>query len=400
MNWRITYFLFGAIAASYVFIEDIQIKERHEEVIKLTVRNTKNIIPEHVTIIKPDDRYKIIDCYAGATSIRSHKFMEMFSGKIDPLNAFYKVNSEDYLYTYIEGLDSLTQEDIILLGYRGINLGPPSSMLTYYLHEMNKEYQNTVVFMPGNFIKQGDKMRSVCHKKYYGSRYIGASWPGMNKDNSWEYINYVLPEKNNIYVFSYSNGSIVRDDLIRTKGYNPKSLWSISISDAIDFAKEYDEHTEFTRPEKLDRISGIIDIETNYEGGKAPWNLSKFLKEKVNNDPKKMYYQACSLDSGVAINMVLLINTLGMIGVENYDGVIRYQNRLRNIIIDIVTIDGPAPYYWGAVNLLTQTNFLPDLRKRHRLKLSHYEILPYAIESFKDIALKGNILKTYRNDNE
>jgi hypothetical protein len=328
--------------------------------------------------------------------------MGMFDGKLDPLNAFYKATNQDYLYSYVSGLDRINSDTLVLLGFRGINLGPPSSQVTYYLNELYKDYENTIVFMPGNFIKYDDKFMSVCHKRTYKERYIGASWPGMNQDNSWRYINYMLPEKYHLYLFGYSNGSIVRDDFIRVKGIEPKSLWSITISDALTFSKEYDENTHWTHPEQLSKIDGIIDIETNYEGGRAPWNLSKFLKERVQHDPTKMYYAACSLDSGVALNLVLLINTLDMIGVENYDGVIRYQNYLRNITIDIVANHTGNPYIWGAVNLKTQTNFLPDLTPRRRISLSHYDILPYSIESFKEIALKRNLLKreVVRNDKE
>mgnify|MGYP001043419121 CR=1 FL=1 len=401
-------FVLGVFLSSYVmykhFIEEKhKAKITHERIVGL-----KHEIPERVYVIKPKDANRLEDCtdesyvYHGGR-IWTHPFMKYFDEKYDPLNAFtYSYSPGNYIYHYFQGLSSIDEHTSVMIGLRGDTAGPHRSAVTKNLYRsVFTKFKNTMIYMPATFHAKGGGdlknnstvLQSICHRRVYDGQYIGSGWPGMSDGHSWQVVNSLLKDKAKLFVFAYSNGQIVQDDFFRTsyveKGYVPR--WA-SVSNAWDFMQEYDSKTKFINDGDVRRIFGVVDIETNYSGAYPIWDLGKFIKNHIDGDTSKIYYAACGIESPVAINHVKLIQALGLLGFEQSNGVVRYMNSSRNIIIDILTYNEGNPYAQKNVNLETQTIFLKDNNVGHRLSLGHYAIVPYVTDQFAKLAAERRIL--------
>lgn len=398
-------FLLGITFAFYLFIDHqklIQEKQiRQHEVI----HSVKQNIHDSLYIIKPSDANRLQDCsdesyvYHGG-KLHSHKFMQFFGMDENIVNGF-KYSANKPVYHYIHGLNSLDEDTIVMLGFRGNTAGPHRSRVTSSLYSVYQRTNNSLIYMPSSFHAKQNKnleddktiLQSVCHRRYYDGQYIGSGWPGVSDGHSWQVFNRLFKNKNKLFLFSYSNGQIVREDFINTEikeGVLKPSY--ASASNAIEFLKEYDSKTYFVSSKEMERISGIVDIETNYSMGKPLWDLAKFIKNHIDGQKGKLYYAACGIESVVAINHIKLIQSLGLIGYELSNGVVRYMNNERNIIIDILTYNKSNPYTWGRVDLINQTVFLRDNTVEYRLSLGHYMIVPYVTEQFRLLATERKIL--------
>lgn len=374
----------------------------HERIVSL-----REQIPEQIYIIKPTDINRLHDCAGDDDSpsmewseLKGYKFMELFSGKTDPLNGFLLYGKYP-VYNYIHGLDELDENTTVLIGIRGNTAGPHRSLVTPQLYKLYKKFKSTIIYMPGMFYSHdGTKtatkdasLQSVCHGRKYQQNYIGGNWPGVSDGNSWRLINKIFKDKTKLFIFAYSNGQVVKEDFIRTAVVNQQFIpQHTSISNAFEFLEDYDSKTHFVNEQEMHRIGGIVDIETNYSTGIPLWNLGKFIKDHIDGVKGKIYYAACGLDSAVAYSHVTLIQALGLSGIELGNGVVRYMNDSRNVIIDILTMNTSTPYSYGKVNLLAQTRFLKDTTVGHRLQLTHYTIVPYAIDQFGRLAAERRIL--------
>lgn len=367
------------------------------------INSIKEEIPEQVYIIKPSDANRLEDCsdesyiYHGG-KLKTHPFMEFFEMKNDPLNAFF-MSANSPVYHYIHGLNRLDDETAILIGFRGNTAGPHRSRVTSSLYKVYERYKDTLIYMPSTFHNKGgeplDKaiLQSVCHRRFYDGQYLGSGWKGMSDGNSWRVINKLFKNKNRLFVFAYSNGQIVREDLITTankEGFLRPTY--AAASNSIEFLNDYDYKTYFKYDSELSRIYGLVDIETNYSSGQPLWDLAKFIKNHIDGDSKKIYYAACGIESPVAMNHIRLIQSLGLLGFELSNGVVRYMNDQRNIIIDILTLNKSNPYTFGYVNLEQQTIFLKDNRVSYRLSLGHYMIVPYVTDQFAKLANERGLI--------
>lgn len=398
-------FLLGIAFAFYILVEyNMQDKERkyqkHQRIMSI-----KEKIKDELYIVKPSDARRLQDCtdesyvYHGGR-IFTHGFMKYFDMKDDPINGFLYSHKKP-IFNYIHGISNFNEETIILIGLRGDTAGPHRSGVTTNLYKLFQQYENTLIYMPGSFhAKNNGKiedpntiLQSVCHRRTYDGEYIGSGWPGMSDGHSWEVINRLFKDKAKMFIFAYSNGQIIQDDVFRTKLLYGHSIPQYaSVSNAFEFLQEYDSKTYFVKENEMGRISGVIDIETNYSGAYPLWDLAKFIKKEIDGNPQKIYYAACGIESVVAINHVKMIQALGLIGTELGNGVVRYMNDSRNVIIDILTYNKPDPYTYNHVNLVTQTIFLKDHRVGHRLSLGHYKIVPYVTDQFAKLAHERGIL--------
>jgi len=403
-------FVIGAISAGFWFKEDVEALIEKKRVVQYEKQKELQTIreeaPKEVYIIQPDDSHRLQDCtdedyeYHGGR-LKSHPFMKFYEGRKDPLNGFL-LSDKSPVYNYLHGLSTLDDDTVVLMGFRGNTAGPHRSRVTTGLEKIRDEYNNVLVYMPSSFYnKDGtpieDKkttLQSICHRRRYEGKYIGSAWPGMNYGYSWKVYDRLLKNKAHVFVFSYSNGQIVREDILDTKfsrGFRPNY---VSIANYFEFLEQYSKRTEFIRKDKIPLLDGAVDFETNYSGEKPLWDLAKFIKEQVDGNPTRMYYAACGIESVVAINHIKLIKSLGLIGVELPNGVVRYMNDTRNVIIDVLTFNKPEPYVYANVDLIKQTTFLKDNRVGKRLSLGHYMIVPYAADQFKQLAAERGLLKS------
>lgn len=404
-----TAFLLGGAFSAYILFNHFLDEKQKKIITHERITGIKQHIKENVYIIKPKDANRLEDCtdesyvYHGG-KLWTHGFMKYFEMKDDPMNAFtYSFSPGNYIYHYFQGLSSIDEDTLVMIGLRGDTAGPHRSGVTKNLHRsVFTRFKNTMIYMPATFHAKGGGdlensatvLQSICHRRVYDGQYIGSGWPGMSDGHSWQVVNRLLKDKSKLFVFAYSNGQIVQDDFFRTsyqeKGYIPR--WA-SVSNAWEFLEEYDSKTKFINDGDVRRIYGVIDIETNYSGAYPIWDLGKFIKNHIDGDPKKIYYAAAGIESPVALNHVKLIQGLGLMGFEMGNGVVRYMNNSRNVIIDILTYNQPNPYAYGNVNLETQTIFLKDTNViGHRLSIGHYAIVPYVTDQFAKLAAERKIL--------
>lgn len=388
-------FIIGFTAGILFTIHD-QYYYKYQASIRLedNTRKIKNNFQSEVSILKPEDKHSLIDCsdesrIYGSEPLKTYDFMEMFHAKLDPLNGFMYSNGYP-LFVYTAGLDKLNETSTLFIGLRGDTAGVHRSLLTPKLHLLHREHESSILLMPGSYAKIGDNLfQSVCHRRNYRNvGYIGSKWPALI-DKSWEVYSRLLGNHAKAFIFSYSNGGVARDELLRVTG--EVQINNVDISNAFDFSRQYAYSTTFVSP-KVDYISGLVDIETNYSRRAELWNLTKFLIQFVHTNPKKLYYAATSLESPTTFNHIYIINALNMIGMELDSGVVRYQNSTRNIIIDIITIPKHDPYSYRNVNLSYQTIFLKNNNVTDRLHTGHYKIIGYAVSAFNTIAKQRKLL--------
>lgn len=347
-------------------------------------------VQQRVYVIKPEDSNRLVDCtdeVSRGGPIGHYPFMKFYGGQLDPLNGFIESNSWP-VYIHARGLERILPKSLVIIGFRGDTAGIHRSLITPKLYGIYDTFENSVLYMPGSYIKlENGKYQSVCHKRFYRSDriYIGDKWPSMIAGGSWKIYSDVLGEHSHIFMFSYSNGGLARDEYIKT---NPLYPESISITNSQDFI-EYARLTKFADP-RVERIEGMMDVESVF-AGPALLDLGKYLLEEVNQDQTKFYYSACRIDSFSAAPHVSLIRALSLIGYELPSGVIRYQNHLRNIVMDIIPKAGT--YSYGAIDLSTQTTYLPDNRSRPKYETDHFKILGYATSEFKKLAQERGLLK-------
>ena len=396
-------FILGISFIFYLGIERMfQIEENKIKKHQI-IQTIKEELPEKLYILKPSDANRLQDCsdesyvYHGG-KLKYHPFMKLFDMEEDPINGFFMSNKAP-VFHYIHGLKSIDEETVVMIGLRGNTAGPHRSRVTTSLYSVYARYNNSLIYMPSSFHNKGgqplDKaiLQSVCHRRFYDGQYLGSGWKGVSDGNSWRVFNKLFKDKNKLFIFAYSNGQIVREDFINTsvrEGFFRPNY--ASASNAIEFLNEYDSKTYFVNSKDMERIHGLVDIETNYSMGQPLWDLAKFIKNNIDGHPKKLYYAACGIESVVATNHVKLVQSLGLIGYELPNGVVRYMNDSRNIIIDFLTLNKSNPYSFKNVNLVTQTIFIKDNNVGYRLSLGHYMIVPYVTSQFALLASERKIL--------
>lgn len=348
-------------------------------------------IQEQVYIIKPADRNRLVDCsdeVSNGGPLHIYPFLKFYEGKLDPLNGFISSNGWP-VYVHMRGMERLNPHSLIFMGFRGDTAGVHRSLITPRLYSIYDDSSNTALFFPASYIKlENGSYQSVCHKRHYRSDriYVGDKWPSMVDGGSWRIYSKVLGEHSHIFMFSYSNGGLARDEYIKT---DPRYPDQITITNNDHFLDQYSRATEF-KDSRIRFIDGMMDVESVF-AGPAMMDLGKYLYDEVTNDNSKFYYSACRIDSFSAGPHVALIRGLSMIGHELSNGVIRYENAMRNIVMDI--IPKPGRYDYGSIDLTTQTTFLPDRRVKIRFETDHFKILGYATTMFKQLARERGLLK-------
>ena len=348
-------------------------------------------VQQQVYVIKPSDRNRLVDCtdeVSNGGPLHINPFLKFYEEKLDPLNGFISSNGWP-LYVHMHGLERLNSRSLVFMGFRGDTAGVHRSLITPRLYSIYNDSSNTALFFPASYIKlENGNYQSVCHKRHYRSDriYVGDKWPSMVDGGSWRIYSKVLGEHSHIFMFSYSNGGLARDEYIKT---DPRYPDQITITNNDHFLDQYSRTTEF-KDSRIRFIDGMMDVESVF-AGPAMMDLGKYLYDEVTNDDSKFYYSACRIDSFSAGPHVALIRGLNMIGHELSNGVIRYENAMRNIVMDI--IPKPGRYNYGAIDLTTQTTFLPDRRIKIRFETDHFKILGYATVMFKQLARERGLLK-------
>lgn len=229
--------------------------------------------------------------------------------------------------------------------------------------------------------KKKDKdMVAICHRSYHKDGYIGTEIPGFQRGGATRLLRRVLPAPASVVFVSYSNATTPRSEFVPRElrpGYKPDYK---NYRDAAKFLTEYILETRFV-DSVYENIRGFIDIEGNFEFTKQFWDLLAFIKLEIEPRPDKFFYSAARIEKFDAYpGQIVMINALGLKGVEGSDGVIRFTNKRGNVIIDIVT-NPYQPNYWNVgKDVRTATKMEPYKGKdMMRTRLTHFNIPAWAI---------------------
>jgi hypothetical protein len=307
-------------------------------------------------------------------------------------------NKWPFLVSYAN-IDSYKPGEPVFIGMRGDAAGFHKTDATSALFHFGNYFNSSLYLFIDEYRylgKTGDISKSIvvplCHKRHYPDGYVGPDIPAFQNGGNWKLLNKLTPSQNFIFV-SYSNGSIPRNKFLEREnavGYSPNFN---HISNPSKFLDEYIANTNLSSDRSHD-IRGLIDFEGNYLMGKPVWDLLAFIKENIEPNPNKFYYavERIAKDDGYPVH-VLMVNALGLHGVEDKNGVVIYKNKRKNVMIEIIT-NPTQPFYSGKdLDLRKSTNMSTYDGKIERLgELNHFNVSTWA--SKRLTAKYKNFIKT------
>lgn len=323
--------------------------------------------------------------YYGSEPLQAYPFLKFFEGLHDPFNGFYQTNGSP-LYVHIQGHSKIRGDSPVFIGFRGDTAGVHRSLLTPQVYEITRAQPTGVMLMAGSYVKyRNGTYQSVCHRRRYPEiGYIGSTWPAL-KGTPWEPVTRFFGEHSNLYLISYSNGSVVKDEMLQT---TYQSSVSYDLTQVSNLLPTYSESSSFRYHEEVSRVAGILDIESNYSLA-STWDLLKLIRENFLYNPTKVYYAATTVEGLMAYNHVLMVRALELRGVELDNGVVRYSNLLGNVVIDFVVKSRP---WHRRVNLSAQAPYIRNPHVKQRLDTGHYKIVAYASKTFHSLARERGLL--------
>ncbi len=363
---------------------------------KQITQKTENLQPDSVAAITEADRNRIFDCIDLGTSdapvplqIRSPLFSYFSENAEYPfehsLVRFGKWPVLLYTSRFAGSKDIRTE----LVAFRGDTFGFHKSYFTAPLITYAARQKNLRLVFPGEFIYREDPAKmtqpvtqapvmSLCHNRNYWFGYVGPEWPFL-VDYGWRgFLQLLLPDTR-LHLFAYSNGTVNRNLLLARTGASDLApyTWQMQPKEYLD---AYIQKTQANVNEP--RIDRLIDIEGNFRIRKELWDLLAFLKTRYLDGQRGIYYAIVRMDKPDAFPVnVLMIQALGLQGVESEKGIIRYQNQTGNVVIDMVTRPGATPYRASGIDLQKATVFAPAANRKP-VSLNHYSLIDFAIRTY------------------
>ena len=350
------------------------------------------------------DKKRVFDCFDRLTSrsikpspYRDRNNIGVFnSGKRDNvITGFIDSNKFPMLFSVHNHKAYLPYYSLLILGIRGMDWGMHKTPLARYLIKFIKDHNDYTLILLDSYIyldKKKDlktsKIQSTCFGRTYpAAGHINNYWPVLKNHNGWNIINRFFPYNNKMIIIGWSNGSSPRDQFMKTNIINEEKFSFYNIKNYEKFKIRYSENTKFIKEKEIDKIKGVVDIETNYSKSYPIWNTIKWLWEYVNFYPEKFYYASCNVSMGYAvINHITIIRALNMIGVQRHDGSIRYKNLLGNIIIDIFPRPNEPHYRHREANLESQTKIWKyPIPIRKWADYNHNQLVPYSLKQLRTI---------------
>lgn len=275
-----------------------------------------------------------------------------------------------------------------LVALRGEASGWHKSAATRAMLSLIDQTQNNglVLVDEYSYVNKNEKSRQksvmpICHRSYHKDGYLGTEIPGFNKGGANRLLRRVLPAQGSVVIVSYSNGTSPRGEFIPREpapGYKPDFR---IFQDPAQFLMNHILETRFV-DSVYPNIRGFIDIEGNFEFTKSFWDLLAYIKLEIEPRGDRFFYSTARIEKFDAYpGQVVMINALGLKGKEGADGVIRYQNKRGNVIIDIVT-NAYQPNYWNVGKDIRAVTKMEPYKGKDmvRTRLSHFNIPDWAAQ--------------------
>lgn len=338
--------------------------------------------------ITQNDKARIYDCReysAGITGFRSETpHFDLFNEKLGDKRKFYLTEEEGWPFVVgYHNLDRVKPDTTWLVALRGESAGFHGSSVSKPILKMLEELPGAAMITIDEYkyhkkIVAGQQaLHPICHRTRYPERYINTESPGFENGGGIRLLKRVLPTANPVIILSYSNSTTPRGELIsRTLRVN-EELDFKRFGDPKEFLTDYILRTTYNDA-VYPAIKGFIDIEGNYEYKKSFWDLLAYIKLEVERDPKKFYYSALRVEKFDAYPVqTTMIRALGLKGVEDNEGVIRFTNSGGNVVIDIIT-NHFQPYYSGVGgDIRKNTDMTPAGKEVRRTYSNHYMMGPF-----------------------
>lgn len=335
--------------------------------------------------------YDCIENTAAPTTLRfPHSKLNYFPQVSDPSLSVYltEENGWPFLIGYYKK-ENYTPAGDYLVALRGEASGWHKSAATNaVLSLIDNTQNNALVFIDEySYIKkEKEKFRlkslmPICHRSYHKEGYLGTETPGFNKGGANRLLRRALPAQGSVVIVSYSNGTSPRGEFIPREpapGYKPEYR---NFQDPAKFLVNHILETRFVDSVYPD-IRGFIDIEGNFEFTKSFWDLLAYIKLEIEPHGDKFFYSTARIEKFDAYpGQVVMINALGLKGKEGADGVIRYQNKRGNVIIDIVT-NAYQPNYWNVGKDIRSVTKMEPYKGKDmvRTRLTHFNIPDWAAQ--------------------
>lgn len=335
------------------------------------------------------DKARIFDCreYSSAiTAFRSETpEFDLFNEELNDKRRFYITEENDWPFVVgYHHLDRLRPDTTWIVALRGESSGFHSSSVSKPILKMLDELPGAAMITIDEYKYHSKKvvgghkaLHPICHRTRYPERYINTESPGFENGGAIRLLKRVLPSANPVIVMSYSNSTTPRGELIPRVLKVDEQIDFKNFGDPKQFLHNYILKTMYNEAVYPD-IKGFIDIEGNYEYKKSFWDLLAYIKLEIERDVNKFYYSAVRIEKFDAYPVqTTMIRALGLEGVENDEGVIRFTNPAGNVVVDIIT-NHFQPYYSGVGG---------DIRKNTRMKpagagvkrnyMNHYMMGPF-----------------------
>lgn len=311
---------------------------------------------------------------------------DLFNEKLNDKRRFYL--AEEGGWPFVVGyhhLDRIRPDTTWLVALRGESSGFHCSSVTKPLLKMADELPGAAMITIDEYKYKYSKkpvsgpraLHPICHRTYYPEGKIHTEIPAFRDGGGIRLLKRALPAANSIILVGYSNSTTPRGELISRNLLTDEKIDYKHFGDPRKFLDDYILKTGFN-DQVYGSIKGFIDIEGNYEYNKSFWDLLAYIKLEVDGKANKFYYSAMRIEKFDAYPVqTTMIRALGLKGVEDENGIIRFSNPAGNVIIDMVT-NHFQPYYSGVggdVRKNTNMTVYPGTVKRTRS--NHYMLGPF-----------------------
>ncbi|MBV6493385.1 MAG: hypothetical protein LDLANPLL_01401 [Turneriella sp.] len=340
--------------------------------------------------ITQKDKARFQDCSEYSPATRPWRsatpYFDLFNDALNDERKFYITEESGYPFVIgYHDLKRITPNTTWIVALRGESSGFHSTPVAKGVRALLEDLPGAAMITIDEYkykysknpLPEPKPLHPICHRTNYPEGRIFTETPGLLNGGGVRLLKKILPKANPVIFISYSNSTTPRGEFLTRRLLTQEKLDYRQTKDPKAFLDKYILQTGFD-----DRvyagIKGFIDIEGNYEYNKALWDLLAYIKLEVEHDPNKFYYSAMRIEKVDAYPVqTTMIRALGLKGVEDENGIIRFTNASGNVIIDMVT-NHYEPYYLGnGGDIRKNTPVVVYPGKVKRTVSNHFMLAPF-----------------------